>query len=218
MAGFDTFSQEAVTFLQTLQANNSREWFADHKPIYEQHLKEPTKLFAADMCAALEQVTGIVHQAKIYRMHRDLRFSKDKTPYNAHLHISFASGDENGMWFFGLDPSSVALGFGVFEFPKPKLDTFRTKMAGPLGADLMQITNEFHANGFRVSEPALKRVPTGYDVNHAHAEVLRRKGISIWRDIGDTDFATQPYLVRRSIEEMQAFTPLRDFLVRLDNS
>ncbi len=215
MSAFDHFNAEAVQFLRDLRATNTRDWFQTQKPVYETQIKVPAKAFAEAMQTALQDKTGVVHGSKIYRMHRDLRFSKDKRPYNAHLHISFDAEGEPGMWFFGLDPDKLTLGYGVFEFDKGRLPAVRDQLAGPAGRDLMDLIAGFETAGLRVSEPALKRVPAGFDKDHPHVPVLRRKGISVWRDYADPREATRPGLVERVMQEFEAFLPLRDFLNRL---
>ncbi len=216
MYDFDRFTPDTIAFLKSLKANNSREWFHSNRPAYEQGLKEPSKLFAESMCAALEHTTGVAHRSKIFRINRDLRFSKDKTPYNTHLHISFAPEEENGMWFFGLEPDNLSLGFGVFEFPKARLETVRQQLNGPLGARMMELTTTLEAAGLRIPEPALKRVPAGFEKDHPHSDALRRKGISAWKDFTNAEFVTKPKLVDRVMEQFRAFHPLKEFLDMLD--
>lgn len=201
MASFDSFSPEALRFLSDLKANNTKEWFAANKATYERHLKEPGKQFADAMSLALRDVTGRDHGGKIFRIHRDVRFSKDKTPYNAHLHMAFAPKDQLGqppMWFFGLSPEKLSLGCGVFQYDKEALVAFRTAMAGPKGAELIQLTTDVRAAGLRVGEPELKRVPTGFDKDHPHGEALRRKGFAAWIDVADSAFVTEPNLAKRA--------------------
>ncbi len=211
MAGFNCFSPEALGFLEGLKANNTREWFAANKTIYERHLKEPGKQFAGDVATALHGLTGQSHSSKIFRTHRDVRFSKDKTPYNAHLHIAFTPEGQAGqppMWFFGLSPGKLSLGCGVFQYDKTALAAFRTAMAGPQGAELLKLTAELQGAGIWVSEPDLKRVPSGFDKDHPNQDALRRKGYSAWIDRADHESVIRPDLVRRSIDDFRRLLPV----------
>ncbi len=138
MSTFDSYSPDALHFLRDLKANNTKDWFVANKVTYEQHIKEPTKTFANDLASALGDLTGQPHGSKIFRIHRDIRFSKDKTPYNAHIHIALrpeSAVAQPPMWFFGLSPEKPTLGCGVFQYEKEALATFRTAMAGPQGAE-----------------------------------------------------------------------------------
>lgn len=218
MAQFDCFSSQALGFLTDLKANNSKDWFASHKAVYETHLKAPGKLFAEDMAFALRGLTGQDHRSKIFRIYRDVRFSKDKTPYNAHLHIAFmptGQGDQPPMWFFGLAPDKLSLGCGVFQYEKGALDVFRDAMAGPMGAELIQITAEMRAQGFRIGEPELKRVPSGFDKDHPQEEALRRKGFAVWMDGLPPSFALESNLVNRTTAEFAKLMPVYQLLSRV---
>ncbi len=219
MAQFDCFAPEAIGFLRELKANNTKDWFAANKATYETHLKAPSKLFVEDMELALRDLTGQDHGSKIFRIHRDVRFSKDKTPYNAHLHIAFiptGQAVQPPMWFFGLSPEKLSLGCGVFQYGKGALDTFRDAMAGPLGGELIEITLEMQKQGFRIGEPDLKRVPSGFDKDHPHQEALRRKGFSVWRDVESTTFAIQPKLTKRTTAAFAELMPVFQLLSRIN--
>lgn len=218
MPRFDHFSKEALGFLTDLKSNNTRDWFNQHRKTYEVEVREPTKEFARHMSDALGQFTGQTHDAKIFRINRDIRFSKDKTPYNAHIHISFAPQSDQvspPMWFFGLSPEKLSLGCGVFQYDKEGLTRFRAAMAGPQGAALIRLAEEMQAQGLRVSAPDLKRVPPGFDAAHPHGEALRRKGFSGWKDIEDPGFVTTPDLTSRTVQQMRSLRPIYDLLLDL---
>jgi len=83
MTQFPGFPAEAVEFLTALKANNNKAWFEHNKPVYRDHVKAPSEHFAAHMEGVLSRLTGTLMTAKIFRIHRDVRFSKDKTPYKA---------------------------------------------------------------------------------------------------------------------------------------
>ncbi|WP_299860672.1 DUF2461 domain-containing protein [uncultured Roseobacter sp.] len=218
MPRFDHFSKDALGFLTDLKSNNSRDWFNQQRKTYEVEVREPTKEFACHMSDALGQFTGQTHDAKIYRINRDIRFSKDKTPYNTHIHISFAPQSDQAnppMWFFGLSPEKLSLGCGVFQYDKEVLTRFRAAMAGPQGAALIRLAEEMEAQGMRVSTPDLKRVPPGFDSAHPHGEALRRKGFSGWKDIEDPGFVTTPDLTSRTVQQMRSLRPIYDLLLDL---
>ena len=87
--GFSGFSDETLAFLNGLKANNSRDWFDANRKSYEAAVKAPSKAFSDIMAGELERLTGTAQKPKIFRINRDIRFSKDKTPYNTHIHISW---------------------------------------------------------------------------------------------------------------------------------
>ena len=212
------FPEGAVAFLADLRANNNRDWFTQNKARYEQAVKQPAQTFCDEICPRLEALTGRPHSAKIFRIYRDVRFSKDKTPYNTHLHISFSPTQTTGAepaWFFALEPDKLIFGAGCFGFDKPVLERYRQNVAGNGGAELLGLLEHLGALGMRVSEPDLKRVPKSYDPEGPHAPLLLRKGLSAWSDNADTAGATAPGLIALCLAEYGQLKPLFDWLAEL---
>ncbi len=171
------FTQATIDFLSDLAANNTRDWFAENKNRYETCLQAPARDFAARLAAELERETGLAHRETIFRIHRDVRFSRDKTPYNTHLHMAFVPLRESGMppaWMVGLSPGYFTLGCGVFAFDKAGLARFRAYVAGPGGEAVASLLTGLVDGGVRLGEPKLKRVPAPYDRDHPHGALLRR--------------------------------------------
>ena len=146
------------------------------------------------------------------RMHRDVRFSKDKTPYNAHLHISFLPEGHQAAWFFGLDSKKLTLGAGLFAFGKAELKTYRTRVAGEDGRVLTQTLKTLTDEGFRIPEPELKRIPPGFDKDHPAGDLLRRKGLAGWYDFPDTKPPTSQGVVTQCASVFRNLKPLMDWL------
>ena len=186
-------SFNTIDFLGQLRANNDRQWFEAHRADYEHHLKHPAEAFARALADELEAATNEAHEYRIFRIHRDVRFSKDKTPYNAHLHISLSPNGEcrNGgpVWMFGLDQDGLTLGAGTFAFDKVQLDTWRALVDVDKGQSVVRILDQLASEGIRISEPELKRVPSPYPPDHARAALLRRKGLTAWIDCPEAGVA-----------------------------
>ena len=119
------------------------------------------------------------------------------------------------MWFFGLSPEKLSLGCGVFQYEKGSLDAFRDAMAGPLGAELVQTATEMRERGYRIGEPELKRVPSGFDKDHPHEEALRRKGFAVWMDAETPAFVLEPKLTERIAAEFAKLMPVFQLLSRI---
>ena len=92
---FQGFPKEGLKFLANLKRNNKREWFTKHKPLYQETVEAPAKAFAFEMEELLATLTKRPMSGKVFRIYRDVRFSKDKTPYNTHIHMSFFCADGN---------------------------------------------------------------------------------------------------------------------------
>ena len=84
MSEFSGFPADAGEFVGDIKANTKRDWFAENKSRYERALKQPAEAFSVAMAAALERATGVAVRPKIFRIYRDVRFSKAKSPYKAH--------------------------------------------------------------------------------------------------------------------------------------
>lgn len=208
------FTPQAVTFLNALKANNNRDWFADHKGDYDTYVKDASVAFCRLMVDALDGLTGATHQSKVFRIYRDVRFAKDKTPYKPYQHILFAAGDHrqtSSAWFFGLEPDRLVLGAGKFTFEGEGLLRYREAVAGPGGIELAQIVDGLREQGARLNEPQLKRVPSGYDKDHPRADLLRRKGLALWIDL-DVALASEGDLVARCLAEFERLRPLVEWL------
>ncbi len=178
-------SEDTVKFLAALKDNNSRDWFTANKSWYEMAMKRPAADFAEAMCETLKTETGRAFKAKIFRINRDIRFSKDKTPYNTHLHMSFIPADGAGdgpAWMIGLEPGSLVMGVGLFSFSAKGLDAWRAAIDGAKGTEFAETVSGLQAAGARVEEPELKRVPSPFAQDHARGDLLRRKGFAIWTD------------------------------------
>ncbi len=215
---FEGFSKEAIKFLKDLKANNNREWFTEHKKVYETEVKGPAQHFCDEMSTALQKLTGAPHGSKVFRIHRDVRFSKDKTPYNAHLHISFfpvEGADHPPHWFFGLDPTSLTVGVGNFMFEKGRLESFRRRVDGKEGATLAKTLAKLEKGGVRLGRIDLKRVPAPYDKDHPQGDLLRRKGLSAWVDFKDTKPATSKDVIKTCAASFKKIKPVYDWLSAL---
>lgn len=207
---FDGYAPEALQFLKDLKANNDRAWFTDHKKTYETFIKAPTKDLAELLKTSIDAMTGVAHKAKVFRINRDIRFSKDKTPYNSHVHLSFSPQVDgaSAAWMFGWSTTYLTLGCGMFAFDKQTLGRFRDYIAGDAGGDFEALIATLARDGIRFDEPALKRVPAGYPSDHPRAELLRRKGLMAWIDLDGPEAATDAALVETCRARFERLLPL----------
>jgi len=211
---FDHFDAEAIEFFEALKDNNNREWFRANKATYEAYVKAPGESCARELVPLLNDLTGVPHKSKIFRINRDVRFSQDKRPYKSHLHMAFYPQDQQVNqpgWFFGFQPTGLFFGCGIMWMEKGALDSYRHRVAGPDGADLQKIMTSFSKKGFRMREPQLKRVPNQFDKDHPHGALLRRKSLAAWIDHDSPQAALEMSFLKTVKTEYKKLKPLFDW-------
>ncbi len=168
--------------------NNRKEWFDEHRDDYERYVLEPAKAFVEEMGVMLRTLSpGVISDARVnrslFRINRDTRFSKDKTPYKTHLGIWFWEGAGGRMecpgFYFQLDAGGIRLAAGLHEFPKQILTAYRDAVVDPeLGASLGPAIEQIREAGFTIGWVKYKKTPRGYDPRHENAEYLLHGGLA----------------------------------------
>ncbi|WP_422037662.1 DUF2461 domain-containing protein [Roseibium sp.] len=192
------FSPETFAFLADLKANNSKEWFDAHKPDYQRVVKKPADALRADLAERLSALTGLETASKQFRINRDLRFSKDKTPYNAHIRMAFwpkgkafeGRDAQPPSFFVSFEPGHIRLGTGCMAFSKAALGSYLQALESGGGGEIAGLLSALEANGFERSTPDLAKAPRGFPKDHAHTDLARHKGLAVWTTITDTAPAT----------------------------
>jgi len=115
-----------------------------------------------------------------------VRYSKDKTPYHTHLHLlwSLGAGPNAPGLFYGIAPDYVTLGTGVMGFDREGLNAWRAAVDADRGG-IRGLVAGLLAEGGTMRAPDLKRVPAPFAQDHPAADLLRYKGVSVWRDLGE---------------------------------
>lgn len=185
---FSGFPKESVQFLLDLRANNNREWFNAHKKDYEKYIKETTQAFGemmADSLTALSPSGAKSPRVNFspFRIYRDVRFSKDKSPYKTNLGVLFWEGEgkkmEHSSYYFHLEPPNLMLGTGLYQFSKEQLNEYRDSVANPeTGKELLLAVKKVQTKGpYSIGGQHYKRVPRGYDPDIEGSELLLHNGL-----------------------------------------
>lgn len=184
----DALPAEAIAFLRDLKVNNTRDWFQANKTRHDRDVKDPLEIFRADLCARLSDLTGTALQAKGFHLHRDMRFSKDKTPYHAHLRMAFWAGANKPIiapaCHLSIETDKVVFGNGVMQFTPNTLTAWRATMGEDRDAarDLDRIVAGLTGKGWTLRDPDLKNPPRGTPPDHPYARYLQYKGFTIWHE------------------------------------
>lgn len=122
---FRGFSRDTINFFKELRENNSKDWFEAHRSAFENEVMEPAKQFVLEMGGLLQQVRPEIYfepktDKSIFRLHRDVRFSKNKLPYKTHLAFLFWEGSkkkmENPAFYFHIEPEKIIIAAGMYHF------------------------------------------------------------------------------------------------------
>lgn len=170
---------DAQAFCADLARNNNRDWWEANKARYEAALKAPALALLDALAGPLAELTGHAVTPKLFRPHRDMRFSRDKTPYHTHLHMMWTpdrGGRQDPVCFFGISPDHVTVGAGLMGFEPGPLADWR-RMVELDGPRIEAVLGGVAKAGFALGPPELIRVPAPYPTDHPQADLLRRKGL-----------------------------------------
>jgi len=219
------FDPELFDFLRELKANNDRDWFAANKARYEANVQEPALAFIEDFGHRLSQISPHFRAdtrkvgGSLFRIYRDTRFSKDKTPYKTNTGMHFrheAAKDAHAPGFYlHLAPGQVFGGGGIWH-PDTKTatkirqaivddpDAWRAATREPPFSERLDIGGD---------DQRLKRVPSGFAADHEFADDLRRRDYFGWAEFGEGVATTAGFLDEYT-RTCQAAVPLVRFICR----
>jgi uncharacterized protein (TIGR02453 family) len=171
---FTGFGERAIDFYDGLVADNSKAYWTDNRDVYEFDVREPMRALLDDMVAEF----GDLGAAKIFRPYRDVRFSKDKTPYKTHCGGVIEAGRGGGAYYVQLGPEGLVLGGGSFHTSPDQLRRLRESVADELrGRRLEKILATLRGHGWDIHGERLKTVPRGFPGDHPRVELLRHKSL-----------------------------------------
>ncbi len=181
MDGFTQLIDDSNAFFAELRQNNSKDWFNPRKDHYNQNIKKPAEFLADVMAEDISRISGRPWQPKVFRIYRDVRFSKDKTPLNAHLHMMWRQSGDTPFapaFFLGSEPGDMTVGFGIMGLKGESLARFRAFIDAH-GDDLVEAVDQSGMSWSDWGPAPLKRVPAPYDKDHPHGELLKKKGMTV---------------------------------------
>lgn len=184
---FVGFAKTAPAFFHELAHEMNREWFLENKARYEREWVEPMMAMLAQAHAALVPVyrPTKLGAPKVMRIHRDVRFSRDKAPYKTHIGAvvtvagkTVGEGGTAALYVhLGLEEEFV--GVGTYMFGADKLARWRKAVAGKAGVELAAIIAKLRKAGYEVGgHDDYKKVPRPYAANHPRADLLKLRGLT----------------------------------------
>jgi uncharacterized protein (TIGR02453 family) len=181
---FDGFPTEGIDFLKRLKRNNNRPWFEKHKEEYEVSVKLPMQSLIAALHPHFDRFApefDVNPKRSIFRIYRDVRFSKDKTPYKTHVAAHFVlrgkpKGIEGSGYYMHVEPGEIFVGGGIYMPDNDQLKKIRKAIAGQPERFLSIVRQSKFKKTFGALEgEKLQRPPKGYEPDHPMAEWLKHK-------------------------------------------
>ncbi len=206
-------SKANLDFLKDIKENNNREWFAENKDRYET-AHENMKEFANAILVRM-QAHDDIERLKLYRIYRDVRFSKDKSPYKYYWWAGLrrATAQLRGGYVFSIEPNGESVVGGGFYSPnKEDLKLIRDKIAvddEPLRKILANKTFKKYFGTLQGNQ--LKTAPRGYEKDHPAIDLLRYKQFYVHRSFSDASVLRKDY-VDKVVETFLALRPYFDHM------
>lgn len=199
-------------FFKKLEQNNNREWFEEHKPEFKA-LETTVKQFGEALKDQLNQHDSI-DRFKLFRVYRDVRFSKDKTPYKTHFGLTWhrTKPEYRGGYYLHLKPNDIFLACGFWD-PNPA-DLKRIRQEIDMDADeYRDIINKpnFKRIWGELQGDAVKTAPKGYAKDHPNIDLLRHKQHIFMVRYTEEDVAAEDFLDRLDTA-LQAVRPFVDYM------
>lgn len=175
---FRGFGEGLYEFFEDLEDNNERGWFHEHKARYEREVRAPLE-------ALFEDLRPAFGEAKLFRIHRDVRFSRDKSPYKT-SQAGVIHRPGGSTLYLQVDASGAMVGVGAPHLDREQVERYRLAVAGPTGEQFAALVADLRRRKYQVGvlsadgiDPAgdLKRVPAGFPPDHPRGDLLRYKSV-----------------------------------------
>ncbi len=218
-SGFRGIGQHALSFLQALRDNNDRTWFAANKSIFDEQLDAPFRELIRDLGARLAAIgseIAVNPKAPVYRIYRDVRFSKNKAPYKVHLGAGLHRGGDKarpGLLYVHIQPAASFVAAGFYVPEAPHLKAIRQAIADD-PSTFLKIAQALQSRGIQFGEAdPLTRMPKGFEdqAESPAAEYLRYRSLIVARPILDDDLERHD-LAATLVEFARLAAPFLEFI------
>jgi uncharacterized protein (TIGR02453 family) len=216
-----SFGRELFSFLSDLRANNNREWFAANKDRYEQDLLEPALDFVNAFAPRLEKISphfradARPNGGSLFRIYRDTRFSRDKSPYKTNLGIHFRHEQAKDAYapgyYLHIGPGEVFAGGGIWHPGTEPATRIREEIVADPDRWRRATRGRVFTKRLELGGDSLKRVPRWADPEHPFADDLKRKDFFAWARLHE-DEVVAPGFLDEYARICRTAAPLMQFL------
>jgi uncharacterized protein (TIGR02453 family) len=199
---FRGWSSDAVSFFEGLEAENSKVYWQAHKSDYEHLVLRP-------MEELLTELGPEFGEGKVFRPYRDVRFSRDKSPYKTNIAATLSEGG-----YISFSADGLGVGTGYYMMASDQLDRFRRAIDDDrTGAELEKLVKALEKKDIEVTgHESLKTAPKGYAKDHPRIELLRQKGLIAWKHWPVGSWLGSAQAKKRVVDVLHAAQPLCSWL------
>jgi len=211
--------ETAFSFLTDLNRNNNREWFKTNKKRYQEALelfREMAGMLLEGISKFDPLMAGLEARDTIFRIYKDVRFSKDKTPYKTHFGCWMAKGGRKSTdagYYFHLEPGNSFMAAGVYMPPSEQLNLIRQEIIFNPGAYLEIIHDPVLKNGYERGgrDDMLKKGPAGFPKDFEHLEEIKYKHYIFSKNFKDSEICKQDF-TNQLVDDYKGLFPLVNYL------
>ena len=207
-----TINPAVFTFFNKLEKNNNRDWFEDHKPEFKA-LEKEIKGFSSTLESALNSIDRI-EKTKMFRIYRDVRFSKNKTPYKTHFGISLHREKPalRGGYYVHLKSGETFIGGGFWDPSKEDLLRIRQELEID-ATDFRTLMEEptFKAAWGNLVGDEVKTAPKGFSKEHSNIDLIKKKQYLFIKKFSDTEVLADDFY-DRVVRDFKAIRPFFDYM------
>ncbi|MCA1713004.1 MAG: DUF2461 domain-containing protein [Actinobacteria bacterium] len=205
---FEGFPEQALVFYEGLRADNTKAYWTDHKAVYDSCVKAPMEA----LLARLEPEFG---SGKLFRPYRDVRFSKDKTPYKDHAGAALYGMDGSSGLYVQLNADGLYVAGGSWRLESDQVARLRLAVADDAsGPRLAKLLKALERKGWSIGGDRLVRVPKPFDAEHPRANLLRAKSLSAGYVFEPDEWLHEPECLAKVVQHWRDLKPLLDWLGR----
>lgn len=219
-----SFPQSTIKFLTTLSKNNNRVWFEKNRARFDFELLQPAMQFVIDLGEKLFEFSPNINaipkiDKSIFRLYRDIRFSKNKAPFKTNLGLYFWEGSGKKMecsgLYFHIEPKKFFLGAGMYVFTKDQLKKYREIVSEPSkGKQLNEILAKLLKNKkFKLGGKTYKKTQRGFDPDYKYNELLLHSGLYVYYESKKLNELTNKNTVNLSFKIFKEMYSLHEWCV-----
>jgi uncharacterized protein (TIGR02453 family) len=215
---------EGLAFLEDLEERNTKDFFDANKSVFKEQVQAPFAALVEAAVGRLRRTVPNLRQPKIFRIYRDLRFAKDKTPYKTSMSASVPSrppaedgrpGVDTG-FYVNVGPAGLYVASGLYHAARPELERVRAAIADPdSGPELEAILRRAAGKGLEPWLDPLQRIPRPYPADHPRAALLKARSLVLNRQHDRAPWLQTAELLDRLVADWKAMIPFNRWLERV---